>query len=486
MASPRSRRTFLKSAAALSFAATTLRAADIFVPTPGADSPLNPPHPKIRQARAAGLAALQPSPKQLEHGLALHAESLVCEPYGFSPRCAVDGGAFEAAVVAGASDRELQDLREEMMMTRCVTDARERAEYLEAFRASGLTCVFQNAGEEGNDPVRLQKRLGRYTFVADLLRPDLSKAAHPDDIAAAKKAGKLCLYLAANGVPLPQQWENARDELGLIRVFFQAGIRSMHLTYNRRNPMGDGAGEQGNGGLSDFGHAVVKEMNRVGVIVDVAHSGWRTAAEAAKASGKPVMASHTTCAGLFHHIRAKPDEVLKAVCDTGGLFGICAIGRFLGGAGDIRVMLDRSMSRSPPTWRTFPATRRRSAKKSRAAAAYRPWPYRLRGGNNCGRRASSRLLPRRKPSSRRRGPTGPSSRWASCSGDIPTPRSARSSVKTRCAWRAPIFPSCRDRWGLPVRPNGTTPPRARKVRTRCRTRTAEGSFGFPSSTRRCS
>jgi membrane dipeptidase len=227
-----------------------------------------------------------------------------------------------------------------MMMTQCVWNARERKEYLEAFRAAGVTCVFQNAGEEGNDPLRLIKRLARYTFVADMLRPELVKAVEPEDIPVAKKNGNLCLYMAANGVPLAQRWENQRDELGFIRIFFQAGVRSMHLTYNRRNPLGDGAGEASDGGLSDFGRLAVQEMNRVGVIVDVAHSGWRTAAEAAKASRKPVMASHTACAGLYHHIRSKPDDVLKSVCDTGGLFGICAIPRFLGGAGDIRVMLD--------------------------------------------------------------------------------------------------------------------------------------------------
>src|SRR6188472_614032 len=137
MVTTHTRRTFLKAAAALS-AAAPLRAADVFVPSPDSRSPLSPPNDKIRQARAAGLAALQPTAQQLARGLALHAESLVCEPYGFSPRCAVDGAAFEAAVVAGAADRELQDLREEMMMTRSVTDARERKEYLDAFRASGM------------------------------------------------------------------------------------------------------------------------------------------------------------------------------------------------------------------------------------------------------------------------------------------------------------------------------------------------------------
>ena len=54
----------------------------------------------------------------------------------------------------------------------------------------------------------------------------------------------------------------------------------MHLTYNRRNVIGDGCAEKANGGLSDFGQAVVKEMNRVGVIVDIANSGWQTSLEA--------------------------------------------------------------------------------------------------------------------------------------------------------------------------------------------------------------
>jgi membrane dipeptidase len=130
------------------------------------------------------------------------------------------------------------------------------------------------------------------------------------------------------------------EELRYIRVFFQLGVRMMHLTYNRRNALGDGCGEPGNAGLSDFGHSAIAEMNRTGVIVDVAHSGWRTSLEAAKASSKPMVASHTTCTALHRHIRSKPDEVIKAICDTGGLIGICSIPEFLGRTGDIRTMLD--------------------------------------------------------------------------------------------------------------------------------------------------
>jgi membrane dipeptidase len=137
-----------------------------------------------------------------------------------------------------------------------------------------------------------------------------------------------------------QEWESVRDELRFIRIFHELGTRMMHVTYNRRNPLGDGAGEPHDGGLSDFGRAAIAEMNRIGVIADVAHSGWKTALDAAKASAKPMVASHTTCCAVYEHFRGKPDATIKAICDTDGLVGICCIPRFLGGKGDIASLLD--------------------------------------------------------------------------------------------------------------------------------------------------
>ena len=204
---------------------------------------------------------------------------------------------------------------------------------------------FKNTGEEGNDPLRLLKRLAHEftTYTTDLLRGRLAKAVHPDDVVAAKKAGTLCLAFTTNGVPLTQRGVSERDELRVVRLFHHfplLGVRMMHLTYNRRNPLGDGAGEPNDGGLSDFGREAITELNRLGVIVDVAHSGWRTSREAARASSRPMVASHTTCAGLYKHFRGKPDETVRAICDTGGLIGICCIPRFLGGPGDISAFLD--------------------------------------------------------------------------------------------------------------------------------------------------
>ena len=297
-------------------------------------------NPRITADRQAALKLLKPDARTLERGLRLHAESIVFDGYGFSPRAALDGAQYAAAVTGGASDRELKDLREDMSMTRYVTNPGEQREYRDAWRASGVTCIFQNAGEEGQDPLRLIKRLARFTYATDMLGDVVSKAALPNDVVLAKQQGRHSLYFTGNGVPLTQQWHSIPDELRYLKIFFQLGIRMMHLTYQRRNMIGDGCAEKANAGLSDFGRAVIAEMNRVGVIPDCAHSGWQTSLEAAQVSEKPVVASHTTCGKLFPHIRSKPDEVIKAIADTGGYVGICCISRFLRGEGDINALLD--------------------------------------------------------------------------------------------------------------------------------------------------
>lgn len=175
------------------------------------------------------------------------------------------------------------------------------------------------------------KRLARFTYVTDMLRGFIGKAATPEEIVAAKREGRRCLYFTGNGVPLPQRWVSVDDELAYVKLFFQLGIRMMHVTYNRRNMLGDGCAETANGGLSDLGRAAIAEMNRVGMIVDVAHSGWQTSLEAAKVSNAPMVASHTGCDAVHHHIRCKPDNVIRAIVDKGGLVGICCIPSFLGG-----------------------------------------------------------------------------------------------------------------------------------------------------------
>lgn len=294
---------------------------------------------KIQRNRDIALRILKPSKKDLEHGLELHKNSVVFDTYGFMPRSAYDGDLIASAIEGGASELELKDLKEDQSMTRFVHDQHEKEEFENAWKASGVTAVFQNAGEESNTVKVLLKRLARFTYVTDMIPNLVGKAIHPDQVVEAKKEGRHMLYFSGNGVPMPLDMVSVEEELRYIKVFYELGIRMMHLTYNRRNLIGDGCGEKTDAGLSDFGRTVVKEMNRLGVVVDISHSGWETSLEAAKLSQKPMVASHSTATAVKEHIRSKPDKVIKAIADTGGYVGICCIPRFLGGTGNIKDMM---------------------------------------------------------------------------------------------------------------------------------------------------
>jgi membrane dipeptidase len=104
----------------------------------------------------------------------------------------------------------------------------------------------------------------------------------------------------------------------------------MLLAYNKDNRACGGCME-GNIGLTEFGRDVIREMNRVGMIVDVTHMGYRATMEAFEISTAPVIFSHSNPSALWKHARNISDEQIKACAKTGGVIGINGIGDFLGG-----------------------------------------------------------------------------------------------------------------------------------------------------------
>lgn len=300
-------------------------------------------NPAIAQGREAALAILKPTPAQLEHGLELHRQAIVIDTYGFSAAATPDFALLRQAQAQNADPRELQRLYVRGMMTRMADDPQQKAYFAEAWQAAGVTCVFRNSGEEGNHMPRMLERLAYNTYVTDRLGDLMLRATTPADIQRAKREGKFCFYYTTNGVPLPLEFLNPAEEMRQLEQFFMLGVRMMHLTYNRRNVIGDGCGESQDGGLSDFGREVVQQMNRVGLIVDGAHSSLQTCRDACAVSSKPVVVSHSACASVNRHIRGKTDDVLKAVAHSGGYTGIACYPSFLGGSGDIQALLDHVM-----------------------------------------------------------------------------------------------------------------------------------------------
>lgn len=145
-----------------------------------------------------------------------------------------------------------------------------------------------------------------------------------DDILSARAAGKLAVALHFQGT------NPFEMNLDLIEAFYKLGIRHALMVYNVKNFVGDGCHERTDGGLSRVGQLVVKEMNRVGMIVDVTHTGYRTSMEAIDLSSAPPMFSHSNPRALYDHDRNITDEQIRACANKGGLICLNGVGMFLG------------------------------------------------------------------------------------------------------------------------------------------------------------
>lgn len=115
----------------------------------------------------------------------------------------------------------------------------------------------------------------------------------------------------------------------LLEMAYDFGLRVVQLTYNNQNFVGSGCMEEANGGVSVFGKKFIAKLNELGIVVDTGHCGKQTTLDACKYSNAPVIASHTAVENVFQHARAKSDEELIAIANTGGVIGIFAMPWFI-------------------------------------------------------------------------------------------------------------------------------------------------------------
>jgi len=148
------------------------------------------------------------------------------------------------------------------------------------------------------------------------------------DIRRAQKSGRTAVFFGLQ-TPLP-----IADDLGLVEILHQLGIRFMQLTYNNQSLLGTGHAEASDNGLTRFGHMVVAEMNRVGLVIDLSHAGPKTAAEAIAASTRPVTITHANPHIWHPATRNIPQEVLAALFEAGGMLGFSLYPHHLKGGSD--------------------------------------------------------------------------------------------------------------------------------------------------------
>ena len=159
----------------------------------------------------------------------------------------------------------------------------------------------------------------RFETRSDTLAPATTAA----DILAAKEMGKTGVVLG---------WQNSSpigNDLDRLALFHALGVRIVQITYNERNLVGNGCYERTDDGLSMFGQDLVREMNRLGMLVDLSHVGDRTTLEAAELSDAPVSCTHANARGFFDHPRNKTDDALRLIAQNGGVIGANAFPPFL-------------------------------------------------------------------------------------------------------------------------------------------------------------
>jgi membrane dipeptidase len=143
---------------------------------------------------------------------------------------------------------------------------------------------------------------------------DLMFATSVADIRRAKRIGKIAALMGIEG------GHAIEDSLPTLREFYRLGVRYMTLTWNNTNNWADaGRGEKKHNGLSDFGKDVVREMNRLGMLVDVSHVSDDTMSDALDVSKAPIIASHSSARALSDVPRNIPDDLLKRIAKNGGV-----------------------------------------------------------------------------------------------------------------------------------------------------------------------
>lgn len=197
-------------------------------------------------------------------------------------------------------------------------------EQLDLYRHAGVDAVSINVGFDVTSALDTLKVLAAFRRGV-LDRPDrFALVSTTADIHYAKADGRLAVAFDLEGT------EPLDGEIALVSTYYDLGVRTMLVAYNRTNRAGGGCHDDPEQGLTSFGRAVVAEMNQVGMLVDATHCSRRTTFDLFELSSTPVVFSHSVPMGVKRHDRNVSDDQLRACAATGGVVGINGVGIFLG------------------------------------------------------------------------------------------------------------------------------------------------------------
>jgi len=187
-------------------------------------------------------------------------------------------------------------------------------EIFEQMRAGGVDCVhvtivyWETTIETINNITEWYKL---FRIHQDLIMP----VRYAEDVNRARESNRTGIVFGF------QNCSPIDNDVGLVEIFHQLGVRFMQLSYNNQSPLATGCYETVDPGITRFGKQVIAEMNRVGMTVDMSHSSERSTLEAIDISQRPIAITHANPAFFRQALRNKSDAVLQALADSGGMLG---------------------------------------------------------------------------------------------------------------------------------------------------------------------
>lgn len=195
---------------------------------------------------------------------------------------------------------------------------------LQRYRDAGFDVVSLNIGFGEQGIEEHIRTIAGFRHWIGQRGDDYVLASSVADIAGARAEGKLAIVFDIEGT------RAIADQLSLIELYYDLGVRWMLMAYNRSNLVGGGVHDDEEEGLTAFGAEVVAEMERVGMVVCCSHTARRTVLDVMSRATKPVIFSHSNPRALWDHKRNIDDDVMRACAATGGVVGINGVGQFLG------------------------------------------------------------------------------------------------------------------------------------------------------------
>jgi membrane dipeptidase len=214
---------------------------------------------------------------------------------------------FDSVDIAGRTDlmTDIPRLREGLV----------GAQFWSTYSPGDIGVGAARVGMEQGDVVR--RMVERYPDAFEM-------AGTADDIVRIHRAGKVASMLGLEGGHMIE------NSLGLLRAFYRDGVRYMTLTHNQNTDWADAAADSlRHGGLTRFGEEVVREMNRLGMLVDLSHVSDSTMWDVLRVAEAPVIYSHSSSRRFVPHLRNVPDDIAAAVAKNGGVIMVTFVPEFL-------------------------------------------------------------------------------------------------------------------------------------------------------------